>query len=162
MSNAAIHNVVQWEPVKTGDYGIVKVIGGPLKGHTVYYDDENEGGRAICYLGCPYFSDYQGISFKFLGVATKEELKAFADEYMSDEAHEKAAAASKAERLACEDQLLRVFSERKPQGSDRPATTTKKTKPKENWRRRLPTSQPCAARGQRAASSNLTPALARC
>lgn len=41
--------------VKKGDYGAVRILAGPYKGRVGYYDDD-DGKKAIVYLGEPFNS----------------------------------------------------------------------------------------------------------
>ena len=51
-----------------GNYGLVRILSGKHKGEMGYYDNEDEGGRAIVYLeGSELLSaDYVSIAFRAL------------------------------------------------------------------------------------------------
>lgn len=46
-----------WPPVESGEWGLVYVARGHLRGRFVYYDDEEDEDEAIVYVGRPLVSD---------------------------------------------------------------------------------------------------------
>lgn len=55
--------------VEQGDYGPVKVTDGPLKGLTGYYDDDEEEGWGIVYLGVPFASPWKRVKLEAMELA---------------------------------------------------------------------------------------------
>ncbi len=58
--------------VNPGDWGVVRVIAGRLKGRLVFYDDDAENGLAIVYPGVPHASDYDS-TLRLATVSDKRE-----------------------------------------------------------------------------------------
>ena len=63
--------------VESGDWGVVCVTRGKLKGQLVFYDDDSDSGAPICYLGYPLMSESKVITRGFLRKATADEERQF-------------------------------------------------------------------------------------
>lgn len=66
-----------------GDYGVVFITAGKHKGKLAYYDND-EGSKAVIYLGPPFAGPYYMVSHKSLRAPTAAELQQWQQQVMND------------------------------------------------------------------------------